>query len=210
MLPAIPAALRRHISPAILAYSQKEVAEKISFIDTEFPRSHVHVDVMDGVFVSARCFCAPTSFRSLRRTHSFEAHLMVLHPLKKITEWKKAGASRVVFHLESKDDLKKVAGAIKALGMQAGVALNPDTPLSRGRLIFPLVDAILLMGVMPGYAGQSFIKKVFRKISAVRLLAPHATLIVDGGVTRENARGLLARGADQLVSTSMIYGSSVT
>lgn len=204
MKTSLPLRIRRHVAPAILAYSQKEVREKLRFINREFPSAHIHVDVMDGIFVNALCYCTPTAFSTLKQKHTFEAHLMVAHPLRSIQKWKKAGATRIIFHIESLDEPRAVIAAIRKAGMEAAVAINPHTPLSRARLIFPLVDAILLMGVVPGYAGQAFIQKVFRKVGAARRSAPKATLIVDGGVTKANAGRLLRLGADQLVSTSMI------
>ncbi|MBI4268541.1 ribulose-phosphate 3-epimerase [Candidatus Uhrbacteria bacterium] len=206
-IPKIPATIKKHLSPALLAYSLKEVREKLAFIDREFPTAHLHIDVMDGKFVKAACYCAPLAFQKLAITHSFEVHLMVEHPMRHIAAWKKAGAKRAIFHIESLDDPIRVIKTIQAHHMEAGIALNPKTPLQRGRLIFPLVDAILLMGVEPGYAGQAFIQKVFRKLSALRWNTPNALIIVDGGVTRDNAVRLMSLGADQLVSTSMIYGT---
>lgn len=208
--PSIPQAIKRRLSPAILVYSQKEAQQKLAFIDQNYPSAHLHIDVMDGKFVSATCWCKPVSFQKLAIKQPFEIHLMVQKPELHIPTWKKAGATRAVFHIESTDDPELVISVIKAHHMEVAVAVNPGTSLSSIRLIFPLVDAILVMGVVPGYAGQKLIPSTIQKIKRLRKLAPKHWIIVDGGVTLENAPRLIKSGANQLVSTSAVYGKTFT
>ncbi|MDO8490319.1 MAG: ribulose-phosphate 3-epimerase [bacterium] len=204
----VPQSIKRRLLPAILAYSQAEAQKKLDFIKENYPSAYLHVDAMDGKLVAATCWGKPAQLQKLAITQPFEMHLITQHPERHIAGWKKAGATRILFHIESTDNPEAVISAIKAHHMEVGVALNPDTPLDVIRLILPRIDAILVMGVVPGYAGQEFIPSVLQKIKHLRKLAPKQLIIVDGGVTLENAPRLIKAGADQLVSTSAVYGKN--
>lgn len=202
----IPKNIKKSLSPALLTYSKQEAGDKLAFIAKYYPNSHVHIDVMDGKFVPARCWCQAKSFQTLDLPQSFEVHLMVKEPRKYLAAWKKAGATRAIFHIEATEDPRGVIVAIRKYGMEACVALNPATALSKIALILPLVDAILVMGVVPGYAGQRFIPSTITKIRRAAALRPKKLIIIDGGVTLHNAPSLLKAGASQLVSTTAVYG----
>lgn len=198
--------IKKSLYPALLVYSKQEARAKLAFIATHYPKHPVHIDVMDGKFVPATCWCQAKSFQTLALPRSFEVHLMVKEPQKYLAAWKKAGATRAIFHIEATEDPQGVVAAIRKHGMEACVALNPATALSKIALILPLVDAILVMGVVPGYAGQRFIPSTITKIRRAAALRPKKLIIIDGGVTLHNAPSLLKAGANQLVSTTAVYG----
>lgn len=206
--PKLSKSIQRYVSPAILAYNKREAREKLEFIAKNYPSAHAHFDVMDGAFVQATCWCKPYHYKDLPLPKSFEVHLMVLHPERHIKAWKKRGATRAIFHWEATENPLSVIKEIRKAHIEVGIAVNPETPLSKLRLILPLVDAILIMGVHPGFAGQTFISSVKKKIKTASILAPKALLIVDGGVTAKLAPTLIRAGARQLVSTSAVYGEN--
>lgn len=203
----IPKNLKKYIAPALLVYSKKESAKKLSFIYEHYPSSFVHVDVMDGIFVHATCWCKPRDFRNLRIKQSLEAHLMTFNPERRVAAWKRAGATRIIFHYEATNNPLRVIHAIKKQGLQVIIALNPKTSAGKIALLVDKVDGILFMGVNPGWAGQKFQRTVFKKIKISSALYPRKLIIIDGGVTSKNAPLLIRAGARQLVSTSAIYGS---
>lgn len=198
--------LKRYLKPALLVYSREEGKKKASFIAKHYPRAWVHIDVMDSKFVPNTCWCAANGFAGLDIKNPQEIHLMVVHPETYLAKWKRAGARRIVFHLESTDAPLQIAHAIRKLGMEAYVALNPDTPASKVRLLLRAVDGILVMGVYPGLAGQKFIPSILKKIKKVREYAVTKPITVDGGVTFQNAADLIDAGATELVSTSAVFG----
>ena len=207
--PFLSKQLKKHLTPALLVYSKKEAQEKITFIKEYFPESHLHIDVMDKKFVPAGCWCSPRDIGRLALTNSFEAHLMTYHPERRIAAWKRAGATRIVFHYEDTPHPEAVIRAVRAAHLEVCIAINPDTPVSALRLLGREADAILIMGVHPGYAGQKFIKKTLKKIeSAKEFFGTRRLIIVDGGVTKENAPLLIQAGARQLISTSAVFQRS--
>ncbi len=198
--------LKEYFAPALLVYSKKEAEQKLAFIKEFYPSAHLHVDVMDNKFVPALCWCKPRDFKNLHVKNSFEAHLMTFHPEKRVAAWKRAGATRIVFHIESTQSPLMVIDTIKKHRLEAAVALNPKTSVKTLALLIDKVDGILFMGVAPGRAGQPFQQKVVKKIATFHNRYPKKLIIVDGGVSVENAPQLIDAGARQLVSTSAVYG----
>lgn len=198
--------LKRYFKPALLVYSREEGEKKVAFIAKRYPRAWVHIDVMDHEFVPNTCWCSASGFAGLEIKNPQEIHLMVLHPEKYLKKWKRAGAQRIVFHFESTHAPIQVARAIRKLGMEAVIALNPDTPVIKVRLLLNEIDGILFMGVYPGLAGQKFIPATILKIKKARAYAATKPITVDGGVTFQNAADLIDAGATELVSTSAIFG----
>jgi len=197
--------LKQYLKPALLVYSRKEGVRKVAFIAKHYPHSWVHIDVMDNKFVPNTCWCAAGGFAGLHIKNPQEIHLMVRNPETYVKRWKRAKAKRIIFHIESTKDPETVARAIRKLGMEAYIALNPNTPAQKLRLLINMVDGILLMGVYPGLAGQSFIPAVLPKIKKTRLYAATKPITVDGGVTFQNAAALIDAGATELVSTSAVF-----
>jgi ribulose-phosphate 3-epimerase len=131
---------------------------------------------------------------------------MTLHPEQRVAAWKRAGATRIVFHYEATTNPLRVLDTIKKYQLEAGIALNLETSSNAIELLLDRLDAILFMGIVPGLAGQPFHKEVIRKIKTFHRAYPKKLIIVDGGVSIQNAPLLIKAGARQLVSTSSIYG----
>lgn len=199
-------AIKKYLIPSLLVYSREEGKQKVAFVKRYYPHAWVHIDVMDGKFVPNTCWCTPQSYASLKIKNPQEIHLMVQHPETYIAKWKKAGARRIVFHYEATKKPLSVIQAIKKHELEAYIAINPGTPLKKIQLLLEEVDGILVMGVQPGWAGQSFKKIAIQKVRSIRKIAPSKPITVDGGVTFKNAEILLKSGATGLVSTTAVYG----
>ena len=202
--------IKQYLIPSLLVYSRAQAKKKVVFIKKHYPSAWVHIDVMDGKFVPNTCWCAPDDYASLKIKNPQEIHLMVQNPEEHISAWKKAGAKRIVFHAEATNRSQTVITAIRKLGMEAYIAINPPTSLEKIRLLASKVDGILVMGVHPGLAGQPFIRHVIPKIKKLRTKYRTTPITVDGGITFENAKILLKSGATGLVSTSAVYGKQIT
>ena len=173
----------------------------------------LHVDVMDGHFVPNISFGAPV-MKSLRRLAEetdtlLDVHLMIEEPDRYLGDFADAGAGLLTVHAEACPHLHRTVQHIKELGCQAGVALNPATPLSALDHILPDLDLVLVMSVNPGFAGQAYIPAATAKIAEVARRAaqaqPDLYIQVDGGVTPENAAQNVQAGANVLVAASAIF-----
>jgi len=171
-----------------------------------------HLDVMDGRFVPNISFGLPVieQIRSCTKKVC-DVHLMILEPEKYAAEFKDAGADILTVHIEACTHLHRNIQQIKSLGMQAGVAINPHTPVSFLKDILADIDVVLLMSVNPGFGAQKFIPHTIKKIEELREMIDEKGLNVkieiDGGVTLENATQLIAAGADVLVAGNTVFGS---
>jgi ribulose-phosphate 3-epimerase len=167
----------------------------------------VHVDVMDGRFVPP-ITVGPLVVEALRRATRLplDVHLMVWHPERHLEAFARAGAATITVHLEATVHVHRVLGEIRALGLQAGVALNPGTPVEAVAALADVADGALVMSVNPGYAGQAFIPSVLPKIGRLRALLPRlAWVALDGGVSPSTVPSAVAAGADVLVAASAIF-----
>lgn len=171
-----------------------------------------HLDVMDGRFVPNISF-GPMLIEYFRKATNkvCDVHLMIEEPEKYTEAFKKAGADILTVHLEACKHLHRNIQQIKGLGMQAGVALNPHTPVESLKDILPDLDLVLIMSVNPGFGGQSFIPHTIKKIKQLRKMIDEQLLKVkieiDGGVTLENATSIIAAGADVLVAGNTVFKS---
>lgn len=172
----------------------------------------IHLDMMDGHFVPNLTF-GPPVIEGLCKIAGvpLEAHLMVERPEIYLDELKNAGVTRVIVHWESSTHLHYVLSRIGELGMAAGVALSPATPVSLVGEILDRVDLVLVMTVNPGFGGQAFIPASFSKISRMRDLlgtagADHVRIEVDGGIKPANIAKVVECGADTIVMGSAIFG----
>ena len=160
-------------------------------------------------------FGAPV-VKCIRKTTKlfFDCHLMVENPEKYIADFKAAGADQIVVHAEATRHLQRCIQQIKSEGMQAGVALNPGTPLSALEEILPYVDMVLIMSVNPGFGGQSFIESIVPKIARLRKMITDAGLAVDiqvdGGINDKTSKLVREAGANILVAGSYVYGAEDT
>ena len=173
----------------------------------------VHFDVMDNHYVP-NLTVGPLVCEALRKygiTAPIDVHLMVRPVDRIIPDFAKAGASLVSFHPEASDHVDRTLGLIREQGLQAGLVLNPATPLAWLDHVMDKLDLILLMSVNPGFGGQSFIPSTLAKISQVRerIVASGRPirLEVDGGVKVDNIGAIAAAGADTFVAGSAIFGS---
>ena len=190
------------------------IADGIEMID-KAGAQYVHLDVMDGAFVPNISFGAPV-IKGIRNTTDrvFDVHLMIEEPARYLNDFKDAGADIVTVHAESCRHLHSTIMQIKALGMKAGVALNPATPVSVLDYILQDIDMVLVMSVNPGFGGQSFIPSSLDKIREVKKLIDdrelNVDIEVDGGVKLENLKEVLAAGANVIVAGSAIFKGDIT
>ena len=172
-----------------------------------------HLDVMDGRFVPNISF-GPMLIEFFRKatTKVCDVHLMIEEPEKYAEAFQKAGADILTVHMEACKHLHRNIQQIKSLGMQAGVALNPHTPVESLKDILKDIDLVCMMSVNPGFGGQSFIANTINKIKVLRAMIDTAGLKVkieiDGGVTLENAPSIIAAGADVLVAGNTVFRAS--
>jgi ribulose-phosphate 3-epimerase len=173
----------------------------------------LHIDVMDGHFVPNLTFGAPM-IRALRRLTSLplDVHLMVEHPERYLGEFADAGSSIFTFHPEATVHIQRHLATARQLGMMAGLAFNPATPLTVLEEVLDDVDLVLIMSVNPGYGGQSYIPASTEKIRRARSLLDRrgspAALEVDGGITNETIAEAWGAGADTFVAGTAVFGTA--
>jgi ribulose-phosphate 3-epimerase len=171
-----------------------------------------HLDVMDGNFVPNISF-GPMLVEFFRKatTKTCDVHLMIEQPERFAEAFKKAGADILSVHIEACRHLHRNIQQIKNLGMKAGVAINPHTPVAALESILPDIDLVCMMSVNPGFGGQSFIPGTIDKIKQLRAMinAQKANVLIeiDGGVTTNNAAAIIAAGADVLVAGNTVFSS---
>ncbi len=172
----------------------------------------LHLDVMDGRFVPNISFGLPVIAAVTKiSTKVNDVHLMIEEPEKYAEAFAKAGANILTVHIEACRHLHRNIQQIKGLGMKAGVALNPHTSVSQLENIIADLDLVLVMSVNPGFGGQHFIEKTYEKIRQVKALinqsGSKALIEVDGGVTLDNSKAVIAAGADVLVAGNTVFSA---
>lgn len=197
------------IAPSLLAANFLQLQNECDMLNRS-EADWFHLDVMDGRFVPNISY-GPMIIEFIRKTTQkvCDVHLMIEEPELYAEAFKKAGADILTVHAEACNHLHRNIQQIKALGMKAGVAINPHTPVSTLQDIIHDVDLVCVMSVNPGFGGQSFISNTLQKIKMLKQLIVEknasALIEVDGGVSENNAASILAAGADVLVAGSTVF-----
>jgi ribulose-phosphate 3-epimerase len=200
------------IAPSVLAADFANLQRDIEMINNS-DADWFHIDIMDGVFVPNISFGMPVLEAIARHAKkTIDVHLMIVDPDRYIKTFAALGANILSVHYEACTHLHRTLQAIKADGMQAGVALNPHTNVNLLEDVINDIDVICMMSVNPGFGGQSFIEKTYDKISKLKEIITRngaSTLIeIDGGVTDKNAKQLVEAGADVLVAGNYVFKAS--
>lgn len=200
------------VAPSFLASNFLRLQEECDMVNHS-KAEWFHLDVMDGRFVPNISFGIPV-IQHIRKTTTkiCDVHLMILEPEKLVPDFKKAGADIISVHIEACPNLHRNIQQIKELGMKAGVAINPHTPVAALSDVLHEIDLVCMMSVNPGFGGQKFIPYTLQKIKQLRTMIKERKLNVhieiDGGVTLENAGEIVQAGADVLVAGSTVFNSA--
>lgn len=201
--------MKNRLSPSILAADFGALKEDMLLAE-EAGAESFHFDIMDGHFVPNISYGADL-VSSLRKDSQafFDVHLMVDNPDFYFPIFKKAGADRISFHVEATAHVDRALQAIKELGMEAGLVLNPATPLLFLEEILPACSYVLLMSVNPGFGGQKFIPYTLDKVKRLRKMAEERgvdlEIGIDGGVSVSNIQEIVEMGANFIVAGSSVF-----
>ena len=200
------------IAPSILSANFARLGEEVDAV-LAAGADWVHFDVMDNHYVP-NLTIGPLVCEALRKhgvTAPIDVHLMVKPVDRIVPDFAAAGASLISFHPEASEHVHRTVQAIKAAGCQAGLVLNPATPVEVLDYVLPELDLVLLMSVNPGFGGQAFIPSALDKLRVVRrkidALGKPIRLEIDGGVKADNIGAIAQAGADTFVAGSAIFGA---
>ncbi len=199
------------IAPSVLSANFARLEDEIRMLNSS-AADWIHLDIMDGLFVPNISFGLPVT-EAIKRValKPLDVHLMIVQPERYVEAFFNAGASIITVHAEACIHLHRVIQQIKSLGIKAGVAINPHTPVRSLENIISEIDLVCLMSVNPGFGGQRFIENSYRKTSELKALIieaeSRALIEIDGGVNQDNARKLMEAGADVLVAGNFVFSS---
>ena len=200
------------VAPSVLSADFGNLQRDIEMINAS-EADWFHVDIMDGVFVPNMSFGFPV-MKVLQKyaKKPLDVHLMIVDPDRYAQAFKDAGAEVLTVHYEACTHLHRSIQNIKSLGMQAGVAINPHTPITLLQDIIADIDLVCMMSVNPGFGGQKFIENTYHKVVELKKMIVEkksfAKIEIDGGVDLINYKKLLAAGADVLVAGNTVFSST--
>jgi ribulose-phosphate 3-epimerase len=193
------------IGPSLLACDFARLGDEVRRLE-EAGAKVLHLDVMDGHFVPNLSFGVPV-VEAIRRVTDLplDVHLMISEPARYVRTFREAGADLITFHVEAAAEPGELLEEIRALGAAAGLSLNPPTPVERLEPWLDLCDLVLVMSVMPGFAGQEFQPVGLEKLRRLRRRGDRLLLAIDGGVSRDTIEDCAEAGADLLVMGSALF-----
>ena len=199
------------IAPSLLAADFGNLEKEVRMVNSS-QADWIHCDIMDGVFVPNISFGFPVLEKVRKIAEKpLDVHLMITDPDRFLSRFRDHGAAMLTVQYEACIHLHRTVSEIHNLGMKAGVAVNPHTPVALLENILPFVDMILIMSVNPGFGGQKFIEESYKKILILRKMIDsggYSVMIeVDGGVDIGNAGKLTGSGADVLVAGNSVFGA---
>ncbi len=190
------------VVPAILTDDpsalERMIRQAKSFTD------YVQIDIMDGSFVPSRSITSE-DIAGLSINLKWEAHLMVAHPEEYLESFQQAGASRILFHIEATPSPHEVISRIRNLGIEAGLAINPETPVFAAASGINEADSVILLTVTPGFYGSQFIPEVMDKVAELRTIRPGIEIGVDGGIKESNIKEIAGAGVDYICVGSAVF-----
>lgn len=197
------------LAPSILSADFNVLGEQIQTV-AKAGAQYIHVDVMDGIFVPSISYGMPV-IKSVRKSTDavFDVHLMITEPVRYIRDFVDSGADIITVHVEACKDIDETIRDIKACGVRAAVAINPETPVDKIMPYLDDIDMALVMSVHPGFGGQKFIPDVLDKVRIIRSYYRDNNMDkdieIDGGINFENLPEVLEAGANVIVAGSSVY-----
>ena len=202
--------MKHLVSPSLLASDFLNLGRDVMMVNKS-EADWIHLDIMDGLFVPNISFGFPVIEHVKKAAEKpLDVHLMITDPDRYLSRFFEAGANILTVQYEACTHLQRTVTEIRKLGMMAGVAVNPHTPVLLLKNTLPFIDMVLIMTVNPGFGGQSFIQESYQKIKELRNMINeggyNVMIEVDGGVDTKNAAKLVAAGVDVLVAGNSIFG----
>ncbi len=194
------------VIPTIIAKDFQELQEKVRKVEPYV--EWIQLDVMDGQFVDNATWNNPTDLSDLKTNLKLEAHLMISNPEEHLDEWIASGVKRIIIHFESTKQPGEVIRRIKQAGLEAGLAINPETPAEVVDDFINQLDSILVMTVRPGRGGQRFLEETLDKVKDLRSKYQDVNIGVDGGINSETAPRVIEAGANLLAAGTAIFQSN--
>lgn len=199
--------MKVQIVPTLLTHSLKEFKEKLDLIAPHF--NFAQIDCMDDKFVANKTFYEVDKVKSLKSKVDFELHLMVNNPLAVVKKWERyKKAKKIIFHYEAMKSDEAVLELIKYIQkkkIQAGLAIKPQTPVNKIIKFLPALDLVFLLGVEPGWGGQTLQSEVLNKAKLIRLKYPKLDIEIDGGVNLENIPRIIHSGVNIISAGTLIF-----